>query len=102
MHACPLQVDVQLPRSTRWYCALTGAEMPSVRTGLYRVPVTLEAIPVFYRGGAIVPRRERPRRSSAAQAADPFTLVVSLDGNKEATVGGGGQREGAWLWEWAP
>ncbi len=41
--------------------------------------MTLDAIPVFYRGGAIVPRRERPRRSTQTQARDPFTLVVACD-----------------------
>ena len=41
--------------------------------------VTLDAIPVFYRGGGIIPRRERPRRSTATMARDPFTLVVALD-----------------------
>ena len=35
--------------------------------------------PVFVRGGFIVPRRERPRRSSTAQAGDPYTLLVALD-----------------------
>lgn len=46
--------------------------------------VGIEGIPVYYRGGHIVPRRERPRRSSAAQAADPYTLVVALDDKLEA------------------
>jgi alpha 1,3-glucosidase len=32
-----------------------------------------------------VPRRERPRRSTAAQAADPITLVVALDDKHTAT-----------------
>ena len=40
----------------------------------------------YYRGGQIVPRRERPRRSTAAQANDPYTLVVALDA-QQAAVG---------------
>lgn len=39
----------------------------------------LEKIPVYYRGGHIVPRRERVRRSTASMKLDPFTLVVALD-----------------------
>eukprot|EP00798_Chlamydomonas_sp_ICE-L_P002761 gene2761-12632_t len=39
----------------------------------------METIPAFYRGGNIIARRERPRRSTAAMANDPFTLVVALD-----------------------
>ena len=33
----------------------------------------------LYRGGHIVPRRERARRSTRAQRKDPFTLLVVLD-----------------------
>ncbi|GFR40498.1 hypothetical protein Agub_g1066 [Astrephomene gubernaculifera] len=74
------QVEVTLPGGARWYDAATGALVPpAAKTKSHRVQVTLDAIPVYYRGGHIVPRRERPRRSTAAQAADPLTLVVALD-----------------------
>ena len=43
--------------------------------GVVKVAVTMDSVPVYLRGGYIVPRRERPRRSTAAMAADPFTLV---------------------------
>lgn len=42
-------------------------------------PVTLETMPVFVRGGYIVPLRTRQRRSSQAMRTDPFTLIVALD-----------------------
>ena len=41
--------------------------------------VNLNTVPVFYRGGRIVPKKERVRRSSQMMAYDPFTLVVALD-----------------------
>ena len=41
--------------------------------------VMLFQVPVFQRGGTIVPRKERPRRSSALTYNDPFTLVIALD-----------------------
>ena len=44
----------------------------------------MEGIPVFYRGGNVVARRERPRRSSGAQSEDPYTLVVVLDKESKA------------------
>ena len=44
----------------------------------------LNSIPSFYRGGHIIPRRERPRRSTATMADDPFTLLVALDFNQQA------------------
>ena len=36
-------------------------------------------VPVFQRGGSIVPKRERIRRSSALMHNDPITLVVAPD-----------------------
>jgi mannosyl-oligosaccharide alpha-1,3-glucosidase len=33
----------------------------------------------FYRGGYIVPRKERARRCTKSQRRDPYTLVVALD-----------------------
>ena len=36
-------------------------------------------IPVFQRGGTIVSRKMRVRRSSSLMVHDPFTLIVCLD-----------------------
>lgn len=82
-------VEAFLPRASRWYDGLTGAAMvkstwlPGLDQ-MHKIPVTMDGIPFFYRGGSIIPRRERPRRSTAAMARDPFTLVVSLDHNGTA------------------
>ena len=43
------------------------------------MPVTLESQPYFYRGGYIVPRKDRVRRSASLMTDDPYTLVVALD-----------------------
>ncbi|KAL9596493.1 MAG: hypothetical protein Q9219_005754 [cf. Caloplaca sp. 3 TL-2023] len=40
--------------------------------------------PLLMRGGHILARKERPRRSSALMKWDPYTLVVALDGNNHA------------------
>ena len=45
-----------------------------------------EKIPVYQRGGTIVPRKERVRRSSALMRQDPYTLVVAV--GKEGTAKG--------------
>ncbi|XP_070577600.1 neutral alpha-glucosidase AB-like isoform X2 [Ptychodera flava] len=47
------------------------------------VSAPLSKIPVFQRGGTIVPRKERVRRSSSLMQDDPYTLVVAVgkDGN---------------------
>jgi len=36
-------------------------------------------IPVFLRGGYVIPLRERLRRSSTVAPHDPYTLLVALD-----------------------
>ncbi|KAL4660010.1 neutral alpha-glucosidase AB-like isoform X1 [Arapaima gigas] len=42
------------------------------------VPVTMSSIPVFQRGGSIIPRKNRVRRSSSCMENDPYTLYVAL------------------------
>ncbi len=36
-------------------------------------------IPVFHRGGYIIPQKNRVRRASSLTAHDPYTLVIALD-----------------------
>ena len=56
--------------------------------GSYKVSAPLEVIPLFMQGGNIIPRRDRPRRSSGLMKYDPFTLVVAIgkSGNAEGTL----------------
>uniref|UniRef100_A0A8W8IBF8 Neutral alpha-glucosidase AB n=1 Tax=Magallana gigas TaxID=29159 RepID=A0A8W8IBF8_MAGGI len=49
------------------------------------VNAPLDKIPVFQRGGSIVPRKMRVRRSSSLMASDPFTLIICLDKQGEAS-----------------
>ena len=49
-----------------------------------QVSVDMEGIPVFLRGGHIIPRKERARRSTAQMANDPFTLWVALNSSGSA------------------
>ncbi|XP_016332105.1 neutral alpha-glucosidase AB-like [Sinocyclocheilus anshuiensis] len=48
------------------------------------IPVTLSSIPVFQRGGSIIPRKDRVRRSSACMENDPYSLYVALSPKKFA------------------
>merc|ERR1712137_231120 len=52
--------------------------------GYQSIPVTMEKIPVFQRGGAIVSKKERARRASTAMSKDPYTLIVTLDQQGQA------------------
>ncbi|KAM3866502.1 neutral alpha-glucosidase AB [Diretmus argenteus] len=48
------------------------------------IPVTMSSIPVFQRGGSIIPRKVRVRRSSACMEHDPYTLYVALNPQRTA------------------
>ena len=52
------------------------------------VAAPLNKIPLLMRGGHIIPRRDRPRRSSGLMRWDPFTLVVVIGerGRAEGTL----------------
>ena len=102
--------SVILPGGVPWYDSMSGALVakPSVSPSTLDVQacslswcliclfapghtevgivlqVDMEVIPTFLRGGSIVPTRQRARRSSAAQARDPFTLLVALDASGNA------------------
>lgn len=54
------------------------------RVGIESVPVTPSKIPVYQRGGTIVPKKERIRRSAILMHDDPYTLVVAVDSAKQA------------------
>ena len=63
--------------TTAWYNTLTGA--PHAGKATVAVPAPMQGpAPSYLRAGAILPRRERPRRDTAAQGGDPYTLVVAL------------------------
>jgi alpha 1,3-glucosidase len=46
--------------------------------------VSMDDIPVYQRGGSIIPKKERTRRSTSQMINDPLTLVVALDSNGAA------------------
>ncbi|XP_063046439.1 neutral alpha-glucosidase AB isoform X2 [Engraulis encrasicolus] len=48
------------------------------------IPVTMSSIPVFQRGGSIIPRKLRVRRSSTCMEGDPYTLIVALNTQRTA------------------
>jgi mannosyl-oligosaccharide alpha-1,3-glucosidase len=82
-------VEVYLPgltsdrRRQLWYdlysMTLVGSTGPRVT-----VNAPLEKIPVFVRGGKVVPRKMRLRRSSKLMFYDPYTLSVCPDSEGNA------------------
>ncbi|XP_058442843.1 neutral alpha-glucosidase AB [Malaya genurostris] len=47
--------------------------------GYESIAVDAYKVPVFQRGGTIIPRKERVRRAATLMKEDPYTLVVALD-----------------------
>ncbi|CRK87777.1 CLUMA_CG001536, isoform A [Clunio marinus] len=54
------------------------------RVGVESVSVNSYKIPVYQRGGTIIPKKERIRRSAVLMQDDPFTLIVAVDENNTA------------------
>lgn len=50
----------------------------------HTVPAPISKIPILMQAGHIIPRKERPRKSSSFMKWDPYTLVVVLDKRGEA------------------
>ena len=64
------------------YDVFTGDQLE--HHGEVSLPTHPDRIPVFQRGGTIIPKKERIRRSSALMANDPITLIVALDKSNKA------------------
>lgn len=47
--------------------------------GKHSIAAPLEKIPLLMQGGHVIPRKDRPRRSSGLMKWDPYTLVIVLD-----------------------
>jgi mannosyl-oligosaccharide alpha-1,3-glucosidase len=75
-------VDIYLPDDEPYYnyfdyTIYTGH-------GMKTVAAPLEKIPLLMQGGHIVPRKDRPRRSSGLMRWDPYTLVITLGNSGDA------------------
>jgi alpha 1,3-glucosidase len=82
-HASTLTVYLPSTQTDTWYNLEVGTPYKGGQTVTVAAPIS--NLPVFQRGGTIVPKRERARRSSTLMARDPFTLVVALNSQGEAT-----------------
>jgi alpha 1,3-glucosidase len=66
-------VSVYLPGKELWYDLRNGS--PYKGSMSHKLQVLEDSIPSFQRGGTIVPRKDRFRRSSTQMVNDPYTLV---------------------------
>jgi mannosyl-oligosaccharide alpha-1,3-glucosidase len=72
-------VDIYLPANSGLYYDYFDYMIYNAKGKAERVEAPLEKVPLLIRGGHIVPRRDRPRRSSKLMSFDPFTLIVALN-----------------------
>jgi alpha 1,3-glucosidase len=73
-------------KDARWFDVEDFTEAPGGIEAVVNTP--LDKMPVFQRGGSVVSRKVRVRRSSKLMYNDPFTLTVALDreGAAEGTL----------------
>ncbi|XP_012844831.1 PREDICTED: probable glucan 1,3-alpha-glucosidase [Erythranthe guttata] len=74
--------EVYLPGYQPWYDFKNGNSYKGGET--YKLDVLEDSVPSFIRGGTILPRKDRFRRSSTQMANDPYTLVIALNQSMSA------------------
>ncbi len=72
-------VPVLLPGKSDWYELNTLKAHAPDEARAQVIAAPLDTIPVFIRGGSIIPRKMRLRRSSKLMFHDPLTFVVAPD-----------------------
>jgi alpha-glucosidase (family GH31 glycosyl hydrolase) len=68
--------------SQLWYDYETGKTYGDAP--YHTIDTPLAKMPVFQRGGSVLVRKDRPRRSTTQMKDDPYTLVVALNANGAA------------------
>jgi len=79
--------EVAFPQSSYWYDVDTMervAHSPTTDVLNLSVEAPLDKIPVYQRGGSIISRKVRLRRSVPLMFVDPYTLYIALDANQSA------------------
>lgn len=83
-----VETSVKFPSDDTWYDAESFLEVSkqgnAAGVNIVTVPSDIDTIPVFQRGGSIISRKLRLRRSSHLMTSDPYTLFVALDGSQTA------------------
>jgi len=81
--------QVLFPTVDHWYDveSLRRIQMnnPTASSEIITVAASMDRIPVFQRGGTMVPRKLRLRRSSQLMTKDPYTLYFALNSLHNAT-----------------
>ena len=73
------QATIELPKGSRWYDYYSLNEIKTSQTNC-----GADVVPVYIKGGTIVPSKWRVRKSSSLMFNDPFTLTIAVDENGKA------------------
>ena len=73
---------VYFPGEAPWYDVIDG--QPFAGSSQESVDAPIDKVPAYQRGGSILPRQMRARRSSVQMVNDPYTLTIAPDGAGEA------------------
>ena len=75
---------VYLPSQHVWYDADTMTAAVVDNQNLSFISCAIDKIPVFQRGGTMISRKLRLRRSTEMMKTDPFTLYIAVDAEYKA------------------
>lgn len=84
-----VETTILFPTADTWYdvdsSQVVSPSGDDKRVASITVSSDIDKIPVYQRGGSIIARKLRLRRSSRLMTGDPYTLYIALDKNDAAT-----------------
>ena len=78
------KVNCYFPGDEPWYDSRTLKAQDVPPSKWVNVDAPIDIIPVYQRGGSVVPKRMRLRRSTEMMRGDPYTLFVAPSRGKQA------------------
>jgi len=87
------RTHIIFPTTDTWYDVdtMTKVPLPPANNGddsnatEFQRDITIDTIPVYQRGGSVISRKLRLRRSTETMVRDPYTLYVALDSELRAS-----------------
>jgi alpha 1,3-glucosidase len=76
------KINLYLPEDERWYNFYNNEELLS--KGEIDYLISKDTIGAFIKGGSVIPKKMRLRRSTLLMKNDPLTLIITLDNNNFA------------------
>lgn len=76
------KVLVAFPSAHIWYSQSSLERIFNTNEPI--APITLDTIPIFIRGGSVIPRKLRMRRNTKSMSRDPYNLLLALDSKQSA------------------